>query len=81
VIPSMVVGSAVAGAISMYLGCGLRAPHGGVFVLAIPNAMTHLGWYAVAIAAGTIVTTIALLIVKRPLAEPKRTLAVVSATS
>jgi PTS system fructose-specific IIC component len=71
VIPSMVCGSAVAGAISMYFGCGLRAPHGGVFVLAIPNAVSHLGWYAVAIIAGSIVTTIALLIVKRPLAEPK----------
>jgi PTS system fructose-specific IIC component len=71
VIPSMVLGSAVAGAISMYFGCGLRAPHGGVFVLAIPNAVSHLGWYAVAIAAGTIVTTIALLIAKRPLTEEK----------
>jgi PTS system fructose-specific IIC component len=71
VIPSMVCGSAVAGAISMYFGCGLRAPHGGVFVLAIPNAVSHLGWYAVAIVAGTLVTAIALLIVKRPLAEVK----------
>lgn len=71
VIPSMVLGSAVAGAISMYFGCGLRAPHGGVFVLAIPNAVSNLGWYAVAIAAGTIVTTIALLIAKRPLKEAK----------
>jgi PTS system fructose-specific IIC component len=71
VIPSMVLGSAVAGAISMYFGCGLRAPHGGVFVLAIPNAVSNLGWYAVAIAAGTIVTTVALLIVKRPLAEAR----------
>jgi PTS system fructose-specific IIC component len=71
VIPSMVIGSAVAGAISMYFGCGLRAPHGGIFVLAIPNAVSNLGWYAVAIAAGTIVTTIALLIAKRPLKEAK----------
>jgi fructose PTS system EIIBC or EIIC component len=71
VIPAMVAGSAVAGAISMYFGCGLRAPHGGVFVLAIPNAVTHLGWYAVAIVAGTLVTAAALLIVKRPLAEAK----------
>ena len=71
VIPSMVCGSAVAGAISMYFGCGLRAPHGGVFVLAIPNAVSHLGWYAVAIVAGTLVTAAALLIVKRPLAEVK----------
>ena len=68
----MVAGSAVAGAISMYFGCGLRAPHGGVFVLAIPNAVSHLGWYAVAIVAGSLVTAAALLIVKRPLEEPKR---------
>ena len=53
------------------LGCGLRAPHGGMFVLAIPNAVSHLGWYAVAIVAGALVTTVALLIVKRPLAEPR----------
>jgi len=71
VIPSMVAGSAVAGAISMYFGCGLRAPHGGVFVLAIPNAVSHLGWYAVAIVAGTLVTTAALLVVKRPIDQPK----------
>jgi fructose PTS system EIIBC or EIIC component len=72
VIPSAIAGSAVAGAISMYFGCGLRAPHGGVFVLAIPNAVTNLGWYALAIVAGTLVTTLALLIVKRPLEEPQR---------
>jgi PTS system fructose-specific IIC component len=71
VIPCMVAGSAVAGAISMYFGCGLRAPHGGVFVLAIPNAVSNLGWYAVAIVAGTLVTAAALLVVKRPLAETK----------
>ncbi|MFO1113505.1 MAG: PTS fructose-like transporter subunit IIB [Rhodospirillales bacterium] len=70
VIPSMVAGSAVAGGISMYFGCGLRAPHGGVFVLAIPNAVSHLGWYVLAIIAGTLVSTAALLIVKRPLDAP-----------
>ncbi|MBL8659300.1 MAG: PTS fructose-like transporter subunit IIB [Rhodospirillales bacterium] len=73
VIPSMVAGSAVAGAMSMYFGCGLRAPHGGVFVLAIPNAVSHLGWYALAIVTGTVVTAIALVIVKRPLDEPQPT--------
>jgi PTS system fructose-specific IIC component len=70
VIPSLVLGSATAGALSMYFGCGLRAPHGGVFVLAIPNAVSPLGWYALAILVGTAITTAALLIVKRPLAEP-----------
>ncbi|MGP6159855.1 MAG: fructose-specific PTS transporter subunit EIIC, partial [Vulcanimicrobiaceae bacterium] len=72
VIPSLVAGSAVTGAISMFFGCGLRAPHGGVFVLAIPNAVSHLGWYVLAIVAGTLVSTAVLLVVKRPLDEPKK---------
>jgi PTS system fructose-specific IIC component len=50
-----------------------------VFVLAIPNAVSHLGWYAVAIVAGTLVTAVALLIVKRPLAEVKSTTVVAPA--
>jgi fructose PTS system EIIBC or EIIC component len=78
VIPSLVVGSAVAGAISMYFDCGLRAPHGGVFVLAIPNAVSNVGWYGVAIAAGTLATTIVLLIIKRPIKEPDAMTAVAS---
>jgi PTS system fructose-specific IIC component len=81
VIPSMVFGSAVAGAVSMYFGCGLRAPHGGIFVLAIPNAVSHLGWYVVAILAGTAVSTVALLIVKRPLDEPKKAPGVATASA
>jgi fructose PTS system EIIBC or EIIC component len=72
VIPSLVIGSAVTGAISMYFGCGLRAPHGGVFVFAIPNAVTNLGWYALAIITGTVITAVALLIVKPPLEAPER---------
>jgi len=71
VIPSAILGSATAGALSMFFSVGLRAPHGGVFVLAIPNAVTHLAWYALAIVAGTLVTTIALLILKPSLEEPK----------
>lgn len=35
VIPSCVFGSAVAGGLSMFFGCALRAPHGGVFVLPV----------------------------------------------
>jgi PTS system fructose-specific IIC component len=81
VIPSMVAGSAVAGAISMFFGCGLRAPHGGVFVLAIPNAVSHLGWYALAIVAGTLVSTAVLLVVKRPLNEPKKAPAMATASA
>jgi PTS system fructose-specific IIC component len=69
VIPSIVFGSAVTGALSMWFGCGLRAPHGGVFVLAIPNAVQPVGLYLVAILAGTLATTLALIVLKRPLPE------------
>lgn len=56
VIPACIVGSAIAGGLSMLFGCTLRAPHGGVFVLAIPNAVGNAGLYIVAIAVGTLVT-------------------------
>jgi len=42
VIPSMMVGSAVAGALSMLFGATLAVPHGGIFVLPIPNAVGNL---------------------------------------
>ncbi|WP_437309508.1 PTS fructose-like transporter subunit IIB [Sorangium sp. So ce388] len=70
VIPAAVLGSAVTGALSMGLGCGLRAPHGGVFVLAIPNAVSPLGVYLLSIVAGTVVTALALVVLKRPIAPP-----------
>ena len=68
VIPACVIGAAVAGGLSMMWGIGLQAPHGGVFVLAIPNAVNHVLLYAVAIAAGTVATALALGVFKRPLA-------------
>jgi PTS system fructose-specific IIC component len=70
VIPSIMVGSAVTAALSMAFGCELRVPHGGVFVLPIPNAVTNLGMYIVAILVGTVVTAAALYLLKRPIAEP-----------
>lgn len=64
VIPSIMIGSAVAGALSMAFGATLRAPHGGIFVLAIPNAVGHLGLYVLAIAIGTVVTALLVSILK-----------------
>lgn len=58
VIPSIMVGSSVAGALSMVFGSTLRAPHGGIFVLLIPNVVGNLLPYIVAIAAGTVVTAL-----------------------
>jgi PTS system fructose-specific IIC component len=72
VIPSLMVGSAVTAALSMAFGVELLVPHGGVFVLPIPNAVTHLGLYILAILAGTLVTTGMLFILKKPLAEAER---------
>ena len=65
VIPALVAGSAAAGALSMYLGCTLRAPHGGIFVVGIPNAVGNPGEYVAAIAAGTAVTALAVMLLKR----------------
>lgn len=66
VIPSIMAGSAVAAGLSMIFGCELRVPHGGIFVLPIPNAVTNLGLYIVAILIGTAVTSGMLFLLKRP---------------
>ena len=65
-IPALVLGSAVAGAVSMLAGVELKVPHGGIFVAPIPNAVTHVAMYAVALVAGVVVTAIALRMFKRP---------------
>jgi PTS system fructose-specific IIC component len=65
VIPANMAGSALAGAISMAAGVELKVPHGGIFVLPIPNAVTHLGIYAFAIVAGSVLTALVLGVVKQ----------------
>ena len=69
VIPSLMVGSAVAGALSMVFGAKLHVPHGGIFVLPIPNAVDNLFPYILAILAGTLVTTAMLFVLKKPVVE------------
>lgn len=62
VIPSCVVGSAVAGGLSMVFGCTLRAPHGGVFVVpVIGNWMLFL----LALLIGSVVGMIMLALLKK----------------
>ncbi|NOH25077.1 PTS fructose transporter subunit IIBC [Vibrio europaeus] len=56
VIPACMAGGALTGALSMLFGAKLMAPHGGLFVLLIPNAITPVLMYLVAIAAGTALT-------------------------
>ncbi|MBN9152960.1 MAG: PTS sugar transporter subunit IIA [Microbacterium sp.] len=62
VIPSNLVGGAVTGALIMAFGVGSRAPHGGVFVLFAVDP-----WWAflIALGAGTVVTALILVALKR----------------
>lgn len=64
VIPSCIVGSAVAGALSAVFGCTLMAPHGGIFVVAtIGNPLL----YFVALAVGSVIGMFMLALLKKPL--------------
>jgi fructose PTS system EIIBC or EIIC component len=65
VIPCCMAGGALTGALSMLFGAQLMAPHGGLFVLLIPNAISPALMYLVAIAAGTLVTGISYALLKK----------------
>ena len=65
VIPSCMIGSAVAGAISCAFGCTLMAPHGGIFVFpVVGNALM----YVVALVVGSLVSCFLLGILKKKVA-------------
>jgi PTS system fructose-specific IIC component len=66
VIPASVIGGALTGALTMYFGCKLMAPHGGLFVMLIPNAINHALLYLVAIVAGSLLTGVVYAVIKRP---------------
>ena len=70
VIPASIAGGALTGALSMLFGCKLLAPHGGLFVLLIPNAMNHALLYLLAIAIGSVVTGVLYALLKRSEAAP-----------
>jgi PTS system fructose-specific IIC component len=66
VIPASIAGGALTGALSMYFGCKLMAPHGGLFVMLIPNAINHALLYLLAIVAGSLLTAVTYALIKRP---------------
>ncbi|WP_308562381.1 PTS fructose transporter subunit IIBC [uncultured Klebsiella sp.] len=66
VLPCCIVGGAVTGAISMAIGAQLMAPHGGLFVLLIPGAITPVLGYLMAIIVGTLVAGLSYAVLKRP---------------
>lgn len=65
VIPSLMAGSAVAAAISMGAGVTSMAPHGGIWVMFIPNVINKLPIYLLAIVVGTLVTAIIVGLLKK----------------
>ena len=66
VIPSCLIGSAIAGGLSMAFGCTLRAPHGGLFVLpTIGNPVMYLA----AVVIGSVVVCVILGILKKNVEE------------
>ncbi|MCJ1714107.1 fructose-specific PTS transporter subunit EIIC [Curtobacterium sp. VKM Ac-2922] len=62
VIPASMIGAAVTGAISMGAGVTSRAPHGGIFVF---FAIGDVGMFIVAILAGTVVSALVLVALKK----------------
>ena len=62
VIPSMMLGGAVTGALSMAFAVTSKAPHGGVFVF---FAIDNFWLWLVAIAAGTVVAAFSVVALKR----------------
>ncbi|PAB60709.1 PTS fructose transporter subunit IIABC [Anaeromicrobium sediminis] len=67
VIPSIIVGSAIAGALTMVFNIGLPAPHGGLFVIPIVEGSPLL--YSVAILIGSGITALMLGFLKKPIKE------------
>ncbi|WES65178.1 fructose-specific PTS transporter subunit EIIC [Microbacter sp. GSS18] len=62
VIPATMAGGAVTGALSMAFGVGSLAPHGGIFVF---FAIEPIWGFLVALAAGTVVTALVVVALKR----------------
>jgi PTS system fructose-specific IIC component len=65
VLPCCIVGGAVTGALSMAFHAQLMAPHGGLFVLLIPGAITPVLGYLISIIVGTVLAGGAYAILKR----------------
>ncbi|KMJ56055.1 PTS fructose transporter subunit IIA [Bacillus sp. LL01] len=63
VIPAVITGSAVAGALTALFGIGLRAPHGGVFVIPLVEGGFLL--YGLAILIGSVITALMLGMLKK----------------
>ncbi|STO08239.1 PTS fructose transporter subunit IIABC [Exiguobacterium aurantiacum] len=83
VLPSAILGSAIAGGLSAFFAIQLPAPHGGIFVFPLlegaGNVVMSMGLYALAILAGALIGALLLSFLKKPLttatATPKQEVA------
>lgn len=66
VLPACIIGSSIAGGLSMFFGAQLPAPHGGIFVIPV---VTNPIMYLVSIVVGSLVTAIILGYIKKPVQE------------
>lgn len=67
ILPACIIGSAVAGGLSMFFGCGLRAPHGGIFVLPV---ISHPFGFLAAVILGALVGMLLLGVLRKRI-EPR----------
>lgn len=67
VIPACVIGSAIAGGLSMVFKIGLPAPHGGIFVVPVVEGNPLL--YLLSILVGSIVAALIIGFLKKPVNE------------
>lgn len=66
VLPACIIGSSIAGGLSMFFGAQLPAPHGGIFVIPV---VTNPVMYLVSIIVGSLVTAMILGYIKKPVQE------------
>lgn len=66
VLPSCIIGSGAAGAVSMMFNCTLMAPHGGIFVFPVVG---NWPFYLVALAIGTVISAVLLGLLKKKVEE------------
>lgn len=66
VLPSCIIGSAVAGALSMVFNCTLMAPHGGIFVFL---TVGHPLLYLISLAVGSVVGCVILGLLKKDVSK------------
>src|SRR5699024_4762411 len=68
VIPSIMIGSAITGGLTMLFDITLRAPHGGVFVIVlVEGGFVGILLYLIAIRAGSIISSLLPGILKKEL--------------